>query len=387
MKKSNHFFIIICFIITFNFIHYEAFAIDKDSDSTKVSRIESLMRNAEIDLRINYAFFVHHYFEMTRYPKHFPMFELSFQKQTYGNKLWHSFLNYPTVGVTAFFSGLGNYDVIGNAYAIYPFINFPFSKNKVNFISFRFGVGVGYLTKKFDPLENYHNTSIGSHVNAAINLTFEYKHKINNRLNMSLFAGLTHFSNGCSSKPNAGLNIITGGISTTYLLKEQEDYISQQKVSNKKYKKIEPEFYIGLSYGIKRIEVNQKKDFSVYDLEFYVMDRITNLSKIGIGLDAVSDATDKTTLRNFYKDSKADEYTFAQLLKPGIGVAYELTMGESSFIINFGYHLWGRDMRYGRWYQKLGFKVNLGKYMYGKIALNTHFGTADFIGFGLGVRL
>ena len=385
MKKRNHFFIIICFIITFNFIHYEAFAIDKYSDSTKVSRIESLMKNTEIDLRINYAFFVHHYFEMTRYPKHFPMFELSFQKQTYGNKLWHSYFNYPTVGVTAFYSSLGNYDIIGDAYALYPFINFPLNKSKVNFISFRFGVGVGYITKKFDPKDNYHYTSIGSHINAAVNMTFEYHHRISERLKMSLFAGLTHFSNGCSSSPNAGLNIITGGISTAYSLKEQEDYIPKRKISNKEYRKIEPEFYIGLSYGVKRIEINQNKDFSVYNLEFYAMDRVSNLSKIGIGLDLVSDATDKITLRNFYGDT--NEYTFAQLLKPGVGLVYELMMGEASFVINFGYHPWGRDMRYGRWYQKLGMKVNFGKYIYGKIGLSTHFGVADFIGFGLGVRL
>lgn len=386
MKKNILFSLILCFCFILS-LSNEAFAINKDYDSKKSSRIDSLMKNTEIDLRFNYAFFVHHHFIMTGYPKHFPMFELSFQKQTYGNKFWHSYFNYPTVGVTAFFSSLGNYDIIGNAYAIYPFINFPFNKSKINIFSFRFGVGVGYLTKKFDPLENYHNTSIGSHVNAAINMTFEYKHKISDRFNMSLFAGLTHFSNGCSSTPNAGINIISAGLSGTYLLKEQEDYISKQKISNKEYRKIEPEFYIGLSYGIKRIVVNQKKDFSVYDLEFYAMDRISNLSKIGIGLDLVSDATDRATLRNFYEDPKADEYTFTQLLKTGVGVAYELTMGESSFIINFGFHPWGRDMRYGRWYQKLGMKVNFGKYLYGKIALNTHFGTADFIGFGLGVRL
>ena len=99
----------------------------------------------------------------------------------------------------------------------------------------------------------------------------------------------------------------------------------------------------------------------------------------------VSDATDKMTLRDFYYDN--NEYTFAQLLKPGIGAAYELIMSDASLLVNFGYHPWGRDMRYGRWYQKLGLKVNFGKYIYGKIALNTHFGVADFIGFGLGARL
>ena len=79
--------------------------------------------------------------------------------------------------------------------------------------------------------------------------------------------------------------------------------------------------------------------------------------------------------------------SFVEMLKPGIGLAYELTMGEASFLINFGYHLYGRDMSGGRWYQKLGFKVNIGNYAYAKIALNTHFGIADFIGWGVGIRL
>lgn len=384
MKKIKYPFAVLCFFFILSISHYEAFAVDAN-DGKKSSRLDSLMKNTEVDLRINYAFFVHHHFEMTGYPKHFPMFELSLQKQTYGNKLWHSYFNYPVVGVTAFYSSLGNSEIIGNAYAIYPFIDFPFNKSKVNIFSFRFGVGAGYITKKFEPLENYHNTSIGSSVNAAINLTFQYQHKLSERFKMSLFAGLTHFSNGCSSYPNSGLNIINAGISTTYLLKEQEDYIPKQKSDNRQYRKFEPEFYIGMSYGVKRIEYNQKSDFSVYDLEFYAMDRVTNLSKVGIGLDLVSDATDKMTLRDFYGDS--NEYSFAQLLKPGVGVVYELMMSEASFLINFGFHPWGRDMRYGRWYQKIGLKVNFGDYIYGKIALNTHFGVADFIGFGLGVRL
>ena len=210
MKKNSLLLVFLCFVFIFN-IHNKAFATSKGEENGKSFSIDSLMKNTEIDIRINYGFFVHHHFEMTGYPAHFPMFELSLQKQTYGKALWQSYFNYPTVGVTAFYSSLGNYDIIGDAYALYPFINFPLNKSKVNFISFRFGVGVGYITKKFDPKDNYHYTSIGSHINAAVNMTFEYHHRISERLKMSLFAGLTHFSNGCSSSPNAGLNIITGG--------------------------------------------------------------------------------------------------------------------------------------------------------------------------------
>ena len=387
MKNNNHFFIILCFILTLSLIHSEASAVENNDGTKKSFSVDSLMKNTEVDLRINYGFFIHHHFEMARYPKHFPMFELSLQKQTYGKKMWQSYFNYPTVGVTAFYSSLGNNEVIGNAYAIYPFISYPFNKSKINTFGFRFGIGVGYITEIFHPKANFHNTSIGSHVNAAISLTFEYKRQISEHLKLSAFAGLTHFSNGCSSKPNNGLNIINAGLSASYFIKDQEEYIHHQKICNCEYRRLKPEFYLGLSYGIKRIEYGQKEDFSVYNLEIYILDRITNLSKIGIGLDLVSDATDKITLKNFYHDEDANNYTFAQLLKPGVSIAYELLMGETSFLINFGYHPWGRDMRYGRWYQKLGAKFNFGEHIYGKIALNTHFGVADFIGFGLGIRL
>ena len=75
------------------------------------------------------------------------------------------------------------------------------------------------------------------------------------------------------------------------------------------------------------------------------------------------------------------------ILKPGIGIAYELLMGDFSFLVSIGFQTYKYNNNDKLCYQKLGAKLNLGKYLYGKIALNTHFGTADFIGFGLGVRL
>ena len=386
MKNNNHFFIILCFIFILSLIHYEASAVENNDGTKKSFSIDSLMRNTEVDLRIDYGFFVHHHYEMRRYPAHFSMFELSLQKQTYGKQLWQTFFNYPTIGVTAFYSNLDNIDIIGNAYALYPFINFPFNKSKINTFGLRFGVGISYLTERFDNIENYQNTSIGNHFNAAISITFEYKRQIAERYKMSVFAGLTHFSNGCSNQPNSGINIVSAGVSATYKLSEPQGYIPRQEINNDIYlKKIKPEFYVGMSFGVKRIEYKQTDNFGVYDLELYILDRITNLSKIGLGLDFVYDATDKIEV---VQDYGADaDFTFVEMLKPGIGLAYELMMGEASFLFNFGFHPYGLDMSYGRWYQKLGIKANIGKYLYGKIALSTHFGVADFIGFGLGVRL
>lgn len=382
MKNCNIIlFLLLC--ITIFTSHENAYALS-DSDEKKSHAIDSLLTNSQIEIRTSYAFFIHHHFEMTSYPAHFPMFELSFQKQTYGKQYWQAYFNYPTIGFSAFYSNLGNIDIIGKAYALYPFINFPLNKSKTNTFSFRMGVGLGYLTNKYHPTENFHNTSIGSNVNAAISLTFEYKRYLSERYKISVFAGLTHFSNGSSTEPNNGLNIINAGLSATYLLKDAEEYIPKQ-YSQQDFKKIKPEFYIGLSYGTKRILVFQENYTSVFNLEFYVLDRISNLSKIGFGLDLVYDATDNIYVKNYYGYNF--EPTFLQLLKPGISLAYELLMGDASFLFNFGYHPYGLDMSYGRWYQKLALKVDVGKFIFGKITLNTHFGAADFIGFGIGVKL
>lgn len=374
---------LLLFIILLSISRGNAYAMTKNTDDEKSFSVDSLLKNTEIDLRLNYGFFVHHHFDMKSYPADFPMFELSLQKQTYGRQPWQSHFNYPIIGVTAFYSNLGNIDIIGKAYALYPFINFPFNKNKTNTFGLRFGIGVGYITKKFHPVENYHNSSIGTNINAAISITLEYKRHISEHFKMSAFAGLTHFSNGCSNFPNSGYNIINAGISSTYLLKKQENYIPAQTDDNINFKKIEPEYYAGLSFGIKRIRYDQNENFTVYDMEFYALDRIDNINKIGFGFDLLYSTTSYITVREYYSKS----FSFIEMLKPGIGLAYELTMGEASFLINFGYHIYGQDMSGGPWYQKLGFKMNIGNYIYTKIALNTHFGTADFIGWGLGIRL
>ena len=354
---------------------------------TKIDKsfsIDSLMRNTEIDFRTSYGFYAHHHFEMSSYSAHFPMFEFSLQQQTYGKSSWQADFNYPTVGVTAFYSNFGNIDIMGKAYAIYPFINFPFNKSKVNTFGLRFGVGLGYITEKFDHVRNYHNISIGSNFNAAINLTLEYKRLISERFRISVFAGLTHFSNGCSNYPNSGINIINAGAGLTYLINEPQKFIPKKFNTEDYLRTVDFDYYLGMSFGIKRIEYAQKENIGVYHLDFYIMDRISNLSKVGIGLDLVYDATDNISIIDDYDNQK---FTFMEMLKPGIGLAYELMMNDVSFLFNFGYHPYGLDMSYGRWYQKIGMKVNVGEYIYGKITLNTHFGVADFIGFGIGVRL
>ena len=385
MKKDKLLLIILCFIFTLNFSN-EAFATGKNEGENKSPFMENLMKNMEVDFRLNYGFYMHHHYEMEGYRAHFPMFELSLQKQTYGTSYWQTCFNYPAVGVTAFYSNMGNIDVLGQAFAIYPYIYFPFIKGNTNF-GIRFGLGLGYLTESYDHIENPYNICIGSPLNAAASITFDITHRFNERFKMSLFGGLQHFSNGCTSEPNKGTNVLKGGISAAYMINDPVPYIKAEQLSEKRtieyLKEFRPELYTSLSYGFKRTYYLQNDYNSVFDLEIYAMEQLTRLFKLGLGFDLIYNSND------IYRNIKngIEPWTFAQVLNPGAHVAGELLLGKASFMFVVGKHF-GEYMHTEKNYQRLGFRMEFSKHIFGKVTLTIHqWHIADFLSFGVGYKL
>ncbi|NQV03738.1 MAG: hypothetical protein HQ542_13900, partial [Bacteroidia bacterium] len=135
--------------------------------------------NIFVEGKAHYGFLYAHHLELELFNAHFPAFEISVQQQTYGKREWERAFAYPLIGVTCWYSSLGNSPDLGHAIALMPFINFPLYRHNDFFIGFRFAIGAGYLTKRFDRIENYKNTAIGTHLNAAVNLMFEARYRIN----------------------------------------------------------------------------------------------------------------------------------------------------------------------------------------------------------------
>ena len=343
--------------------------------------------NLQIELRTSYGYIICHHPEMKVFSSHFPLFELSLDQVTFGRKSWQSKSNYPTVGVSLLYTGLGEQPELGRAFAVIPHMSLNCLKNQRNQLSFRLGIGIGYVTQKYDKVDNPKNTFVGTHVNAAIDISMDYNYMVTNRLGLTAFIGLTHFSNGSSRSPNNGINIAHGGIGAKYYLKESKQRIPKQPSDNQQYKNWNKEnfsFYFALLYSRKDVEeyMGYGKSWSVYNLQFNALKRLTEMSKVGFGLDLVYDCTDKEVLRQ-----KGIGFTDIEILKPGINAAYEVAFGNTSFILNFGYHIAGKDLCEGRVYQKLGMMQNIGKGVYATIALTTHYGWADYIGFGIGYRI
>jgi len=163
--------------------------------------------NIQIEPRFYYGFIINHHTELEPFNAHVPGFELTILKDTYGKKYWEKLHNYPIIGISFFYSSLANHPAVGTSAAVYPFITFPVIKSEKDFFGFKLGLGLSYLTKTFDRLDNYQNIAIGSNVNVAVNLMAEYRRQINQMTFVSAGISLIHFSNGSTATPNYGLNL------------------------------------------------------------------------------------------------------------------------------------------------------------------------------------
>ncbi len=370
----KHSVFLLSFLLIFN-------ALSAKSNDTIIDK------NFQIELRSSYGFIICHHPEMKYFKSHFPLFELSLQQVTTGRKLWQQKSNYPVVGVSFIYTGIGEMPEIGRAFAIVPHINFNCLKSQRHQINFNFGIGVGYVTKKFDAKDNPKNTFVGSNFNAAINIAADYSYMITKRLGLSAFIGLTHFSNGSTRSPNNGINIAHAGIGAKYFLQEPKQRLPKQPSDNQQYRSwVKDNFSFNVALLVSKKDIKQfigyNKVWAVYNLQFNALKRVTHMSKFGIGLDIVYDMTDKDILR-----MKDIEFTDFEIFKPGVNVAYEIAFGATAFNINFGYHFAGKELSEGLIYQKFGAMQTFGKHIFVTVQLTTHFGWADYIGWGIGYRI
>ena len=370
--------------------------------------------NIMVEARAHYGFFYHHHFEMRRFNKRYWAFEASIYQNTYGKNEWEPNYNYPYLGVTFYQSNLGNFEELGHVYALYPFINYPLNRSENSQLTFKLGIGLAYLTKHFEPYGNnyYYNFSIGSHLNAAVNLSFEYRQKITPRL-MSVFSvGITHFSNGCTKLPNYGLNTFSSALGLAYYLRKPRVTLTPG---------VRPEYYpfefdhkkwlsFDLDYGIGFKNVSQTLGgeadhfYPVHDLSGYFLAQFTRYSRAGVCLSLVLDCSDQSLPKckaldngqilftNTNSDTQfpqIDTISIFQMTKLNFTLCYAMTMNRMSYYFEVGWHLKYNqytDRDKGKIFEKVTMRYQLHDNLYAHLSLSTHLARADHLTFGIGYR-
>ena len=349
-------------------------------------------RNYEMEARVHYGYM---YFQndeyhsaLGRYSRHTPSYEFSLHRNTYGEHRWEVLHNYPSIGLTFYYSGFGNDSIsaeLGKVFALYPFINFPITPSESSKLTFKLGVGVSYLTNKFDPKENYHNYAIGSHVNAAVNLSFEYRQRIVDRLYLVTSAGLTHFSNGATRAPNMGINILSVASGLSWYLappKVQMDRRLRPKnylfeFDGKRHFVTDYQYTLGFKDMSQQYGTHQY--FFVHNVAANFMFQISERDRLGIGVELVYDNSDKITKPEW------DIY-----LKPGLLISYEMLFNQASFMFNVGLrnNVPLNSPTFGMlFYQKVAARYYFNDNLFATIAFTTYDIKADFISVGIGYHI
>jgi hypothetical protein len=267
-----------------------------------------------------------------------------------------------------------------------PFINFPLYKHKNLTAGFRLALGLGYLTKPFDRINNYKNLAIGSHYNAAVNLMFEARYRLNYYISITGGISLQHFSNGSLKLPNYGLNLPLLNLGVAL-----RPFKENQNIDDRFYAPTEPyeaiiyksmEFNVGALVGYKNMKAVYGKNFTVFHVFENTFFRISKKSKVGFGLDF---SYDLSHIRILESNGDTVDNKF-KIIRPGINGAYQLVMSRVGLIFNLGFYLAGLEKSNGPLYEKFAFQYNFTKDFFTTVMLKVHWGRADYIGFGLGYK-
>ncbi len=342
--------------------------------------------NLLLEGRVNYGFMINHHLEMKIFNAHFPSFEINLGKETYGRERWQSMYGYPFIGISYWYSQMGNSQFLGSANAVFPYVNYPIIRNNKHELNFRVGLGLAYLTECFDRLENYKYIAIGSHVNAAINLMAEYRWRFNPRMNAAVGLALMHFSNGSTKTPNYGINTPSINLAFAYRLSKENTYMNR-KVMPSLYTFEFPgtksiDFSFGATAAVKDMGSEYGRTFMIYNFSGSVIKQFSFKSSAGIGFDYTYNESD-FYFADLYKipyESKSE------LMRLGVGPVYQLSMSKLSYSFGLGFYLKGK-LAPTHSYFKLGLQYQITKGLFANLTLRTHFGQADFVGIGLGYKI
>lgn len=306
--------------------------------------------------------------------------ELTFMKPTWGEEQWQRVYHYPEWGFSAIYYDLANPQVLGNLAGGFGFYNFPIPwRKKPMRINGRAGLGVCYLTRSFDRLENHKNIAIGSHINGLVDLRLNMHIGLSQHFRMEIGAGLTHASNGSSKVPNLGINMPTANLGITYDFHDG----SKQRIKDTILPVERKLLYCVLaSAGFTEIDPAGGKDFFVSSVSGNMSWPMEHRWNGVVGLDLMYNLAN---LEKLHRDTIAISSDLVNL-QPGFKLGGEIFVGKFSMPIELGVYIYTRMIRNGSFYQRTGLRYHWNENWFANFTLKTHFAKADYLDWGVGYR-
>jgi hypothetical protein len=305
---------------------------------------------------------------------------LNFSKRTRGKNDWEKIYNYPSYGISLFYSTLGNNKIHGSEIAIVPYFHADIiSRKKFNFFN-ETGFGLGYVTKIFDAEDNYLNIAVGSHLNLHFNLKFGVSYKLTEKFRVNGGLSFDHFSNANSKNPNLGINWVTAFAGVGYAIGNVTNQIeggTKPHVKGFGYEAI-------VSFGGKRPRgVLQSDLYYTTSFTFEGKWRMSRAIHLGVGGDVFHDPSAKIEMEAVNKTN----YHKSNDFRTGIHLSQEFIYSRLSLILQEGIYIGLTDSVNGNIMYNRGIvRVGINDHLFVQLAMKSHLNILDYPELGLGMK-
>ena len=260
-----------------------------------------------------------------------------------------------------------------------------------------FGLSAGW--KPYDSYYNSYNTMIGSKVNAYINANFYLRWRLSPRL--SLLSGLTvsHFSNGNTKIPNAGLNTIGGNIGLECNFYRKDDLKSLERkvalITQPFRRHFTYDFVFFGSWHDRLVKTSDgfspsPAAYPVFGFNFTPMYNLNYKLRLGVSLDGTFDGG-----ANLYTDGDVyGSVDKSDIVRPPLGDQFALGLsGRAEYVMPFfvvgvgiGANVIGKN-DLNMFYQLLTLKIALSRAVFLHVGYRLqNFNEPNFLMLGIGFR-
>lgn len=307
---------------------------------------------------------------------HLAPLELSFVKRG-SSKAWHSLYGKPLWGFSLFYADFKNPDEMGWGTGIVPHVSLHFlRKDKLEF-NMKMGAGLGYVSKVFDPFDNYKNLAVSTRLNLLIILQPELRFQVTDRLGLVAGLGGIHYSNAAFRVPNLGYNFLTASLGVNYQIGEAP--VADEFIAEKRSEDIE--FLAALAFGAKENYPINGPSYLASSMMLEAIKPLGQKSKISGGADFFYDRG----ISQYVQGS--DSTSFGNILQTGLKAGYELHINAVSVLFQMGAYIQGRELVNGRIYHRIGGRIQLLPHVHLNLTLKSHYARADYFETGISYNL
>ncbi len=347
---------------------------------TPLSAQESMWDNSNVMVNYHYGFNLPEY-QFISYLTEKPIqsVDLSFFKATRGKNEWEQIYKYPEFGASLFYSTLGNDDVFGRELALtYFFKVYHNTVDKKLRLYNRIGIGLSYVTKKFEFGENFMNVAVGSNVNIHFNLRTGLNCKLNKHFNLNTGISFDHFSNANTSEPNLGINYVSPYVGLAYKLGKETD-ITPLELKEHEPKNI---FLLYGSIGSKHTRALESSYFLTSSMSLEIQRSLSRAFHFGVGADVFYDTSIKSQVDDISDYKKSDDF------QTGVHISQTIVYNNFFFGLQEGVYvgLTNKAIKkaiYSRGI--LGFSFNDSFWI--RIAMKSHLHILDYPELGFGIKI